>query len=40
MRRVIEADVRDPCAELREDGEASPRAGALRRVRRTNDGEE
>jgi len=36
VRRV---DVREPCAEVREDGEASPRAGAPRRVQLTNDGD-
>ena len=37
MRHVTRADRRESCAELREDSETSPRAGALD-VRRPNGG--
>ena len=37
MRHVAKADIREPCAELREDGETTPRVGALD-VRWTNGG--
>jgi len=39
MRRVTKADVHGAYAGLREDGEASPRAGSPQRVRRTSDGD-
>ena len=39
IRHVAKVDIREPCAELREDGETSPRGGPLY-VRRTNGGVE
>ena len=36
-RQIAKADVREPCAEPREESETTPRAGALN-VRQTNDG--
>jgi len=33
MHQVANAYIHGPCAEIREDGETSPRAGAFRRSR-------
>lgn len=36
-RRIVKADIRELCAELREESETTQRLGALN-VRQTNDG--